>query len=247
MKNIYKQFYKYKGFTLLEVILVLAIGSALLVAGLRQYQLYRADLDLQLIQSNVDNLFQAATLYYYANCRNQWNPSGGYLVRFGNLDPRNGLTPTDGGSATISISLLRSDHYLTTSLYYAPIIRSSPQGEGYSVKFLRKDSQRMIKLSDGNEVSGGTVVNWRIQVAAKLSDSKKGKTYASMLGADCGPNCSYLIWTRLPSLYSIAAAQSSLWIMNPTATQFTQMYTTFPILMLTNEVKTNEQYYLCGS
>jgi type II secretory pathway pseudopilin PulG len=73
-----------EGITLLEVILVLTIASALLVLSTRIYRLHQQQLQITRLQYNLDAMFNALSQYYYANCSNSsaaggLNPGGGNL------------------------------------------------------------------------------------------------------------------------------------------------------------------------
>ena len=58
------------GFNLLELLLVLAVVAAILLAGFKRYQVYQQQRDLAAVSYNVQTLFQALDQYYQANCKN---------------------------------------------------------------------------------------------------------------------------------------------------------------------------------
>jgi hypothetical protein len=56
----------------------------------------------------------------------------------------------------------------------------------------------------------------------------------------------YVVWERIPSK-ATPQTTSSEWVSNAQVNLFTQMYTTYPILGLTDSSQTNAQVYLCGN
>ena len=61
---------KIVAFTLLEVLLVLAIAGAFIMMSFKCYQAYAQEQNLAALQSNVQMLFQAMDQYYVSHCRN---------------------------------------------------------------------------------------------------------------------------------------------------------------------------------
>jgi Tfp pilus assembly protein PilE len=57
-----------KGVSLLEVMLVFAVATMLLLFSIKQYQNFETEANARQIQYNVDMIFQAMALYYKANC-----------------------------------------------------------------------------------------------------------------------------------------------------------------------------------
>lgn len=235
----------YQGATLLEMLLVTAIGVSLLVVGMRQYQTFKLDVDIQQLQSNVNVLFQAMARYYTAQCYG------------GALDPN--YSPTPSNPFPISISALTTAGYLMENL---PV---SPLASTYVLQFNQSTTTRMQNLSPSGSMGMGTIVIWRAQVAVQLNNTANTAAYKNYLGADCVSSplgsivtpCAsalggtYLVWERLPSFAS-PNSQSDLWLSNPMLQQFNQMYTTYPMGYLLNttpegQTPSGQQYYLCGS
>lgn len=230
---------KSSGITLLELLLVLVIIASIILFSLRQYQPFELDAEVQRVRANVDYLFQAGAGYYQANCMH-------------NLDSKQTAIP-------IPVKTLQDENFLTSNLIPSSLI----DGETYLVQLnkVQNNPDRMVKLSKTTEVPVGEIIIWRIQVAAKLNDADKAETYKNLLGADCLSNANgmtvtpcdtsggtgnYVVWERLPS-FATTGSQSDYWVSNPLLKQFNQMYSTYPILSLTNEFKTGTQNYLCGS
>lgn len=243
------------GVTLIEIILVLAIGSMFAVLGLRMYMTYRKQADIDTVKYNVDVLFQAMTRYFQANCN---------TAQFNNPS-----------SAVISISptVLSNSGYLTQNLLRDGLADYSSGSIGqYITQFNRitvggaAPPQRMINLSPSGTRTMGSITLWTIQVSVNLADQSSLDAMLGPLGGDCinGPGPSYvrpcsmpvprspgfIVWTRIPSLSS-SKNNSPLWQTMPAIKQFRQMYTTDPILiLLQNPVVPNQlskQYYNCGN
>lgn len=236
--------YKHAGVTLIEIILVIVIGAAIIILGMRQYQSFRIDADVQQLKYNVDMIFQAMADYYQANCKG------------GTLDP---TSPFFAGTnpVPIDITTLRNQAFLTANLLLSPIIESTGPGGGYILQFNRvtPDPDRMI-----GSIPIGKIVLWKAQVAAQFTDDAKALRYRNLLAAECtsaltgnavspctsGSAGNYVVWERLPS-FAVPASGSGYGLSNARLKQFNQMYTTYPILYLTSGFKTSSQYYLCGS
>ncbi|HTM63883.1 MAG TPA: hypothetical protein VL360_05220 [Gammaproteobacteria bacterium] len=263
------------GVTLLEVMLVLVIGSAILAVGMNQYQAMRRDSDVNAAMYNVDQIFQAAADFYQANCRIQISPATGQVNGTGKLDPR--YIASDGTPATppnpypITITELRTDGFLNVTLPVNPIIASTGVNGGYMVQFnmVTPPPDRTLVTSSGTTIKLGQIIMWRTQVAIQLNDQTKANTYMNAMGADCisilgadGQTVTpcrelgavpvgatlYLVWERLPS-FAVPASNSNLWMTNARVKGFTQQYDTTNSTSLGNVPAGSypAQYYLCGS
>ena len=56
-----------KGVTLIEVMLVLAIASLLILLGIRQYQSYKGDINIKQFNYDIDKIFKAMKEFYSTN------------------------------------------------------------------------------------------------------------------------------------------------------------------------------------
>lgn len=257
-----------RGVTILEIILVLAISSAILLLSVKQYQSYKVDSDVNQVLYNVDQIFQAASYYYQANCRNQVSPTTGMSIPgSGLLDPSNNpANPT-----VVQADYLLQNHYLRDALPVNPIVYYDPTSalmKSYVVQFnlVSPQSQRVINLSNGGTANGGTIYVWKIQVAVRLRNPATVSQYLNLLRGNClshqvgamvtpcpstpaapSANDTYVVFERLPSLPS-AEGNSGLNATNVAVKQFNQQYTTYPILYLTSGVTpVTPQNYLCGT
>ena len=78
---------RYLGVTLLETLLVLAIGASILVFSIKQYQYYRLDADIQEVKYNVDTIFEALAGYHKVNCYGDIDPAQANQVPYGQIVP----------------------------------------------------------------------------------------------------------------------------------------------------------------
>src|SRR5678815_4964824 len=59
---------KHAGMTLVEIMLVITIASAIVYMSINQYLSYRYNADVTQVQANVNMLFQSMSSFYKANC-----------------------------------------------------------------------------------------------------------------------------------------------------------------------------------
>jgi hypothetical protein len=234
---------RHAGVTLLEALLVLAIGISFVLLGLRQYNSYRLDADIMQLNANIDTLFQAAANYYKANC-----PKGKAL------DP----TIATGSTKTLNITTdLLTPRFLESTFPIAsPLVDSSAPGGGYAVQFNKSTAPRMQQVCANPPTCSsltsdqiGTVVFWKIQVSVHLLNTSAAQleVMKKYLNAD-STTATDVVFVRLPAFASSKSDQSVLWPSMPLVKQFNQMYTTNPITDLTNQDHSTEyQYFYCSS
>lgn len=190
-----------KGLTLLEVMLVLAIASVILILGMSQYQSLQIDQNIKQANYNVDYLFQGLRNYYYANCRGQYNPSSSSYAQYTNYS--NGtLNPSQSPPSPFPVSITSSTGLLGLGFIskwpqISSSIIDSTNSNAYVVQF--NLIQQSSKTTSGcwNIVPGGlactTITSetpvrlWTAQVAAKILPAKVSNAlaYKAMLLADC--------------------------------------------------------------
>lgn len=244
-----------KGVTLLEILLVLAIAASIIVLGIQQYASYQSYRDGEALKYNVDVLFQAATNFYRANCR-QTKDASGSIIKPGVLDP-DALRPSPTRYPLDIVIDLSTPGYLSKwPLPPNPLIDSGDNN--YVVQFNLTTADR-TQMIDGTSTKVGTIYLWKVQVAAKLNSNAatNAKTYQRLLSANCLSSLSgilvtpctadstgdYLVWERLPSMSS-PEGTTELWPTMPIVNQFNQMYTTYPL-----NSKNEQQYgqkFLCN-
>lgn len=263
-----------KGVSLLEVMLVLVIGSGIMMMAMSQYQSMRRDSDAERLIFNVDQIFQAAANFYQANCRVQTSPTTGQVNGTGKLDPRyknsSGTASTPSNPYPITITELTTDGFMTNTLPQNPLIQTSGLNGGYVVQFnqVTPIPDRTMTTYAATTVNLGQIIIWRIQVAVELRDITKAQSYKNLLRADClstigtgntvtpcaqvtsAPTTApvYAVWERLPS-FAVPEANSGMWMTNAVNKEFTQQYETQSILYLSGQPTSSypQQYYLCGS
>jgi type II secretory pathway pseudopilin PulG len=241
------------GVSLLEVMLVLAVAGSILIMGFKQYQIFLRDAQVHQLQYNVDVYFQALAQYFRAHCNR-----GPFNTNFPDV------------YMTVSSDELKQEGYLSQAITPNPLVNETGEGKGYILQLnqIQPLPRRTIPMGEQTEdaVIGSQAV-WRAQVAVEIKDADNVATYKELLGADCAADASsahgqtyvascsmtppakpkYIVWERMPS-YASSQYNSVNWITMPTVKQFTQMYTTMPILELTgNKDSADQQYYFCGS
>ena len=206
------QYIKQKGMTLLEIMLVLAIASAVIILGFQQYESFRLGQNLNIARSNVDIMFQGGLNYYRANCH-----SGGTLdpIQIANFG-----VPVTNGTSYILISYITTPNLLGISLPPIPsgIVDASDQDAsgnntyGYRVQINTMRSPPPALQASGTTrqtyscytdytvtpavtTCGGigpilklnSVVSQMTQVSVKLLNPNPtiATAYKNILGADC--------------------------------------------------------------
>jgi len=255
---------KQNGFTLLEILSMMVIGMMILFFSVKQYQSYRIDADFQQFHYDIDNLFQAMARFHRANCQGSFTsttpptPIGGRLF----IAAANQRTPP---FPPFPISI-NNDLIAGGFLSNAPAI-NHVIADSFIVQFNEYTQPRMICTNASNCAANqrqvGTIVNWKIQVAAHMRDPTRTNLYRRILNADCisrvagaivtpcaaapAAGGDYLVFERLASFAS-PKATSGLEPMSPALQQFQQFYTTNPITNLTSNPNSSQnQYYSCGS
>ncbi len=246
------------GMGIYELLFVIVIASGIVFYSVRYYQSYRMDADVAQVKYNVNMLFDALYKYYLANCSLNNHPDTPDLS--GSSPPSN---------VAVTMDDLISKGYLTASFPKSPIIDNTTPENSYIMQFnLIPITNRTIKLSPTGTANIGNIILWQAQVSVLLKNSQTAQQYQQLLQADClstqttaGKSvivtpCSgaapsspyYAVFERQPSLAS-TYVNSTYWTTMPIVKQFTQMYTTYPILLLTNSgsPQAASQYYVCGS
>lgn len=194
-----------QGATLLEVMLVMGMAGIIFILGLKMIQSYQNTAQLEQLRYNVDQLFQAASNYYKANCA-----AGDFAP-----NPHDVLSPYSPPGATgivyppattsnfpVSIvSKLINDGYLTNWAPSNAIVDNTGGESGYVVQLnpmilngvaantcvVIKNGTRCVKTTPTSTipVTQGVIVTWAVQVAVKVSQTSKIGAYKALLNADC--------------------------------------------------------------
>lgn len=257
-----------RGMTLIEIMLVLAIASSLLIMGIRQYQSFQMQQQFQQVAYNVDLIFQGLSHYYQGQCQTGEDYYSGTIASTGLLDASvSNATPL---AMDISTQLV-TPGYLVQTLALSEIVDSSVGFGGYFAQFnlaattAPSASRTETVTFDGatsSTVTAGTAYFWKEQVAIKVRDTTKVTAYLNALGADCRSDlvgdivtpCAtsanegdYLVWERPPS-FALPNAISDLWATMPVAKDFNNVFRHDAFFEINNPIIAvpNAPYYLCG-
>lgn len=191
------------GVTLLEALLVLVIASSLVYLALKQYEVFKTAGDVQALQANVDDLFQAMSQFYKANCYGSYDPNT-QTITWGLMNPKAGSMVGMYGVYVLDIPS-QLQPYMTTTLTPNPIVdTTSPSTtSGYVAQFNKYTYAVSICTTasdDSDPATGpypstgcatarqkGTVVIWRPQVSVALMRRAKAAQLYNATGATCGP------------------------------------------------------------
>jgi type II secretory pathway pseudopilin PulG len=252
------------GMTLLEVMMVMVIAAFFVVLSIRVYVPIQRGGDVAQVQANVDQLFQAASYYYQANCRRQVDPVTGPIAGTGLLEPTTTYAPAN--PFPVTVAALRTAGFLDVPLPLNKIVQSASANNGYMVQFngVTPSADRLVRLTSTTTMPAGKIIMWRIQVAVQLRDLSTATTYGNLLGADCLSSLSsgvvtpcgvvapptagviYAVWERLPSL-AVPTSTSQYWMLNSVVKEFTNEYQTVPASYSAGLPTLQQQNYLCGS
>lgn len=192
--------------TLLEVMLVLAIGGSILILSLKQYFQWSEQSSAQQLQYNVDSLFQAMAYYYKSNCADSYDGSGMPVASSGALSPTS-ITYPPTTSVTVTMTALQSDGLLPNWQPLNPLVNASggTSSPAYVLQFNPMTMNRNVYAcwNFGTTVPGrvcttpqqiptsastpypADVVLWRIQIAVLIQDTTNIEVYKNQLLADC--------------------------------------------------------------
>lgn len=249
------------GVSLVEVMLVLAIGGFLVMMGLRQYMSYRLDADVALIKSNVDTIYAAMSSYFQANC-------GG---AGGTLSPYNKATDfTAAKTIDISADLVKG-HYLNQSQVLAvSLVVGSPDQStilsGYKARFMPTKVERPAMPTQSDQVnytwtnteSTGWIVMWTPQIMVELKDPNKAKMLQLLTQATsctktdwqsqgaCDAKTPALFFTHQVSFTNHAGAGSDYWVMSPMLNQMRDQEGIYNPAVVLSAGSQDDQFYYCG-
>lgn len=249
------------GVTLLEVLLVLAVGGMLLVLGIKQYNFYQRGAEIAELQANADQLFFAAVKYYQAECGKDKL-----------LDPLANPSLPDQVILNVQTDLIDGGYLDNKFPKNNRLVNDGSGYKGYYVQLNKDDSyKRTIEVCDDVDCTStttkeiGTIIIWHIQVGVRMKNNSstdlnniKNALSANCLSAasgagvrTCAQNVSgdNIVFELLPG-YAVSRsdAQSQFWMSTPIVTQFNQMYTTEPLskLMTVDHIPEYQYYYCSG-
>jgi hypothetical protein len=193
---------RYAGVTIIEAMLVTLISASIILFGVKQYLSYRTNVDVELVQTNVEAIFQAMASYYKVECSGPVNSS--LVVTPGRLHPtnqKNGTLTSGNNIRTMNIQTrLITPGYLTLPLLANPIVNASGTGtNGYIAQFNQVSYSDKYICTDTNGGSAygpdspnctqptpiGKSLVWQAQVSVRLKTSLQANVYLQLLGGDC--------------------------------------------------------------
>lgn len=197
------------GVTLLEAMLVLAIGSAIVALSISQYLSYRTSVDAMQVQANVNSIFQGMASFYKKNCygtvtTDADDVSG--VVNPGLLNPNN-PSVTSPYHIDINTDLIGGGFLGSTTIPRNPLVSISGSGwNGYIAQFNQSTLQKELCTVGAGATLGphsancssvvggnaGQAIIWTAQVAVRINATTATKqlTYLNLLGGDCLSNAS---------------------------------------------------------
>ena len=262
-----------RGLSLPELLLVLIVSMSIFYLSLRQYTLWRNDANAMQVRANADAIMQAMAKYHQQNCYGSTNPIT-YALTPGTLNPNHVPSPAKNIPIDINTDLMGNNLLAKTALLNPLLDQTTANPlSAYVAQFnLYPPHPRLVCTEGSNAPSAGSVnctantsigsvVNYTIQVAILLKDTAHAQTYLHQLQGDCLSNLvgkvvmpchgahpitgPYVVWERQPGSVS-SRDNATYWGLLPTVNQFTQMYTTANILVLTDGLATSQQSYLCS-
>lgn len=241
---------KQSGVTLVELLLVFVISIAFMLAAFRIYYYFEQENMIKRAQYDADQLFQAATFYYQANCRSNLSPG---------TNPKALNITTD----LITPGFLarwapQSNIVITNSTYQVQLQYQSVGARMPSGMIYKNWTPTPITIVFPNSV--GNIYVWTIHVAVKLATGLNPAVYVARLNASCsatspttpcGPSVTpgnYIIWERLPS-FANPAGNSNLWLSKPRVKSFVDLYYTDDMYQayISSFGGSNTNNYLCGA
>ncbi|MHB1946679.1 MAG: prepilin-type N-terminal cleavage/methylation domain-containing protein [Gammaproteobacteria bacterium] len=244
------------GVTLLEILLALAIGAAVILMGIQQYRQYQTQQSLAQLQFNVDQLFQGLSFYYVNYCSSLSTSSTTYPLN----------VHTD----------LEVPGYLSTHWQsYNPLINNTDTANNYIVQFNISTGTPPNRYENAcwnftgkasdltcttPQATQASVYLWRAQVAIEFPSTANMTALKNLLVADCISDLSgsavtpcdssppatghYLVWERLPS-FATSSSSSGLWTSIPVLQEFNLQYTHDQMYEFQNSTYSSSQNYMC--
>ncbi len=246
---------KMNGLTLLEVILVLAIMTSIILMGLQWFQTLVYQNNYMILKSNVDQLFLALRQYYQANCglvssTNKFfqYPSNQPQVVVLSMNDIKPYLPQDWPRTT---PVAEDDSYIYQFNLYLNSGSQYPQRSTY-VCFQLDPSKPTPCDTPGTTVIDSSKIHiWQIQVMVKMRDPAQAYNYRAVAGASCAASaysdtaaadCSasaslteaiYLVWQGAPADVA-PEMRSTLWMMDPVIKEYKLQYTHDPMYEMYN-------------
>lgn len=254
----------HQGVTLLEALLVLAVIASVTTVGLRMYDSYKHDLNVNQISADIDKLFYAASQYYRSQCAfgGALDPLANHSLGF--------VVPLDIKTTLIDGGFLGSSFPLKNN----PYINYSGGYNGYAVQLNRYDKIRYDYFCSNPpsctvmmQKQIGTIISWTVQVSVdmKITSGSNLTVMQSLLRADCltsvsgnpakavlcatNPSGNYITIERIPRASSMTNDSGSpFWQSMAVSDQVTlELTTPDEETLATGDHSTEYQYFYCTS
>jgi len=188
------------GIVLIEMILVLAIASTIILMGLRVYNFFRADQQLNQLSYNVDLIFQSVSKFYHANCRGfsgnndgvlnpSQNPTSPYVVLNNTVSTLISQSYLDSTQLIPSLLLDTANTGTTNQGYFAQLNLLNATDRQYYWCMTNPTTQVYTCSTPSSGATTNTGIGnvqvWQAQVAIKVADYNTALIYQQKLGADC--------------------------------------------------------------
>jgi len=193
--------YKMTGLSLLEIILVLAIATSLMLAGLSMYQSIQMENKYSiLLRADVDFLFEAMKGYYQQQCDIAFSTDG-TIYRKGDLtfNPGNAMPPTDFAPVTFDVTTANTYLPLMWPRGTSVVAAGTPAnvyfaqfnpitGSNKNAYVCSSYTTGTPQCSNPEPIPGSNIVMWQSQIVVKMKDPSKTTYYLAKVGADCAVN-----------------------------------------------------------
>lgn len=244
---------KIRGVSLLEAMFVMILAVGFLLLGMRQYRIYKNDLEMENIKSNVVQMFEAMVQFYRANCQTTFSAQSAF-----------------GYSMPVRVLYSDLQNYFPR-IMPSSLVDTTVGDQGYYMQFNPASGYAatqgvpvQIPTNAAPNTTVGYAQPWSIQISVAMANTTKMPSYVAWSGADCAsavapmawtvspcnvppgvPN-KFLAWQRMPSVGGQAHFFSNYWISLPLVRRFNQGYTTYPILVVTGGSSSTQQFFKCG-
>ena len=179
-----------RGVSLIELLLVLVIIAAIVVAGLYRYKQYALDKDLAIVRENVASLFNNLDIYYAQLAAN----------------PDTYHKPICNRDIDVSKRALQANNLWPDFIDVTSLVRN--KNDDYEV-----ESTSITIDSPPPNMPESCVYNHKLLVMVKMHvEPKILNWYAQMLGASVEGGNDVLTWEKMPS-FSVQGTSSHLWIL----------------------------------
>ena len=206
---------KQQGMSLLELMLVLTIGVAFVLMGIRTYDMFQFQANEQKIAANVNQLFVGLAGFYAANCRQALDVNS-------NPQSAGALDPNVSNVNTVVLSVsgdLIGTNFVSSSSWQPnnPLLDNTPSPDkGYYVQFNRvlisgADPAMSASMCTGNTVSSSCNATNGLVISTSNAPSSQSHavTWVAQVGVKLATNLTTAQWTQIQNDLSAACISSA--------------------------------------